>query len=138
MSQVHFGLATEEEVLGHEVKGTIDVSVPYRITSWGREICSGTVRARVNEFGVFPDLEEIKSQIQEVKTRRLLVTRLKEHLRKEYQQEQIIVRCSSCGDYLGHVRLIPGQQVIGCPSCKSRTVVEVSADGNVKTFPISS
>ena len=48
--------------------------------------------------------------------------------------ETIIIRCTHCGEKIGDISYVPGEQRIGCPSCKKRTSVRIKKDGTVDTW----
>jgi phage FluMu protein Com len=45
--------------------------------------------------------------------------------------DTIIVRCYKCGEKIGEVTFIPGDQKVGCPKCGAQTDVTIKKDGSV-------
>ena len=48
--------------------------------------------------------------------------------------DTIIVHCYKCGNNLGEVTYIPGEQLIGCSNCGGQTKVRIKKDGSVDIF----
>jgi len=45
--------------------------------------------------------------------------------------DEIIVRCASCGEEIGRITFVEGQQILGCYSCGKKTLVNIYSDGTV-------
>ncbi|MCI1779247.1 MAG: hypothetical protein LKI53_04735 [Bacteroidales bacterium] len=48
--------------------------------------------------------------------------------------DTIIIRCTHCGEKIGEISYIPGEQFLGCPNCKKRTHVIIDSDGKLFTY----
>ena len=49
--------------------------------------------------------------------------------------ETVLIRCAQtgCGKEIGQVAYIPGKQIVSCPHCGYKTIVEINEKGKLYT-----
>ena len=50
-----------------------------------------------------------------------------------FGKDKFKVTCSTCDEIIGEVTYEPGKKYLGCGKCHTRTLVEISHDGEVHT-----
>lgn len=76
-----FRILSREHLHNHQVPGTEELNLEYIVSVNREEILRNSVTAKINEHGVFPDLDTINDQIHDDGLRSQVIVLIKEYLR---------------------------------------------------------